>query len=109
MSDTVRLETFSGDALGLITLRDMRGAQFQSIPARSATSSMVAVTLGGSSEVHVLSTDGGPPRVLRKGSSSEYIGGFLADGRPIVTSKNGSSSAIDIMPLGAGATQQRIV
>ena len=108
MADSVRLETFGGDPLGVIALRDMRGPSFQSMPARSAANSMVAVTLGGSSEVHVLSIDGGMPRVLRKGSPSDYIGGFLVDGRPIVTSANGGHRAIDIMPLGTGMPQHTV-
>lgn len=107
--DSVRLETFGGDPLGVLALRGMRGPQFQSMPARSATNSMAAVTLGGSSEVHVLSVDGGQPRVLRKGSPSDYIGGFLADGRPVVTSSNGGHGAIDIMPVGTGAPQHIVL
>jgi hypothetical protein len=101
-ADTIPLETFDGKALGVVSLPHMVPPGQQSIPQRSSSNAMLVVTRDAPEEVHVLSTDGGTPRVLRKGSPYDDIGGFLADGRPIINSSKGTKTSIEIVsPSGA--------
>jgi hypothetical protein len=66
---------------------------------------LLALTAGGSGEVHVISTQGSQPRVIDK-STRSYIGGFLSDDRVLLTEHSRERNVVDIVPLKGGAPKR---
>jgi hypothetical protein len=103
--DTVWLQNLRGDTVGMFTIRGLwtrppiRHVRFTSSP-----DVMLASTVQGSVDVHVLPIDGGTPRVVRAGRG-DYTGGFLGDGSVIVTTQTGIRSSIDVFAPRGGISR----
>jgi len=77
-TDTVRIESLSGQTLATVSLRGLRRAQFQQFRLASSGSLLIATDLNPQI-THVMSTAGGAPKAVLPGEET-WFSNFLSDG-----------------------------
>ena len=101
-NDTVWLQSLRGDTIGMFALANIfKRAPVRTIRFTSSPTTMLAASIQGSVDVHVLPIDGGVPRVIRAGRD-DYTGGFLNDGSVAVTNATGGRFGVDVMSARGG-------
>jgi Tol biopolymer transport system component len=102
-TDSVAVINLNGDTLALPVMTHLAGVRTR---LGSRPGSLVATTIVGVNEVHVISTDGSAPRVAGMPSAEAYTGGFLTGDRVIVTDHANGQSIINIVSLNGGAARR---